>query len=379
MSDDNLLTITGGKRPGSSLSDSNDSGKRHRASTEDDVEILDGDQIRINESDIEDKKPQNSESLISESFLRHFQKGISKMTRKDLEELVLIKMIDAFVSSSGIKELSNKFNQQEQLNKVLWSKITDLTKQIRDMEMVHTRVAKDLQTRNQGVILPIKITRAVAMQVNLPMKKNLTKPSTPSSSSSTASSTISTTSSPSSTLPTSAISKPISNMVAKKSVSSLNRSPISILPLVPTSFSQVMATETSPVTIKELNTPTSSIVTTNSNMSITPCEQLMSSESAITKSSDVVTKKKSTIRISPMRPPLSESQQKALVQQNLQEQMNSLRAVQSNILPAGRRVIGQPSKPVQQKKQVYAHNNNGTILMSTTPPPLVSTHHNSPM
>lgn len=46
-------------------------------------------------------------------------------------------------------------------------KIQEITKQYRDLDMVHSRVQKDLESRIQNTVTPIKITRAVGLQVAL--------------------------------------------------------------------------------------------------------------------------------------------------------------------------------------------------------------------
>lgn len=51
-------------------------------------------------------------------------------------------------------------------------KIADLSKQLRDLDMVHQRVVKDLEAKTQEHVTPIKITRAVGLQVSQPRATN---------------------------------------------------------------------------------------------------------------------------------------------------------------------------------------------------------------
>lgn len=100
-------------------------------------------------------------------FMQRFKKNFSQMTRKDLEELVMEKIVEAVVHKSEYSELKQKSEQQEQKIGMMRQKIQEITKQYRDLDMVHSRVQKDLESRIQNTVTPIKITRAVGLQVAL--------------------------------------------------------------------------------------------------------------------------------------------------------------------------------------------------------------------
>ncbi|XP_055916380.1 titin isoform X2 [Eupeodes corollae] len=108
---------------------------------------------------------------LSLDFLRRFKKSIHKMNKSDLEELVLQKIVEAIVHKSEFSEMRELIEKQEKIISGHRSKITELNKQFRDLEMVHNRVLKDLETKNSQFIMPVKITRAVGLQVFFPNKK----------------------------------------------------------------------------------------------------------------------------------------------------------------------------------------------------------------
>lgn len=116
---------------------------------------------------------------IALDFMKKFKKNFSQMTRKDLEELVMEKIVEAIVHKSEYSELKQKTENQEQKIQTLRTKIQEMTKQYRDLDMVHTRVQKDLEARSQGMVTPIKITRAVGLQVCLQKQMVTDKPKPP--------------------------------------------------------------------------------------------------------------------------------------------------------------------------------------------------------
>lgn len=112
-------------------------------------------------------------------FLKKFKKGFETMSRKDLEDFVLAKIVESLVNKSDYSELKMKCDTQEQLLQTFRIKVSELSKQFRDLEMVHTRVVKDLESRNQNIVTPVKITRAVGLQVSLQKREQLMMPVTP--------------------------------------------------------------------------------------------------------------------------------------------------------------------------------------------------------
>lgn len=121
------------------------------------------------------------EESISLGFMKKFRKTFDKMTKQDLEELVLQKVVEAIIHRSEFAEMRELIEKQEKLITSHRSKISELSKQFRDLEMVHNRVVKDIEQRNSQFIMPVKITRAVGLQVYIPNKKSVLESTAPAS------------------------------------------------------------------------------------------------------------------------------------------------------------------------------------------------------
>lgn len=102
---------------------------------------------------------------IALDFAAKFKKGLNQMSRKNLEELVLEKIIEAIVHKSEYSELKQKSDAQEQMIQASRVKLQEIGKQYRDLEIIFSRLKKDLENRNQSLVTPLKITRAVGLQV----------------------------------------------------------------------------------------------------------------------------------------------------------------------------------------------------------------------
>ncbi|XP_037044608.1 activating transcription factor 7-interacting protein 1 [Bradysia coprophila] len=120
-----------------------------------------------------DPAPQKtlSPTAFSLDFVRTFKKNFDKMTRNDLEELLIQKCVEVIVHKSDYADMRNKIEKQESKLQSFSTKYQELSKQYRDLEMVHQRVIKDMELKNQSVVTPVKITRAVGLQVSLPRKE----------------------------------------------------------------------------------------------------------------------------------------------------------------------------------------------------------------
>uniref|UniRef100_A0A0K8W145 Activating transcription factor 7-interacting protein 1 n=1 Tax=Bactrocera latifrons TaxID=174628 RepID=A0A0K8W145_BACLA len=110
-------------------------------------------------------------SRLSLDFFKRFRKNFDKLTKTDLEELVLQKVVEAIVHKSEFSEMRETIDKQEKQITAHRAKIAEISKQFRDLEMVHNRVLKDIETKNSQFIMPVKITRAVGLQVYVPNKR----------------------------------------------------------------------------------------------------------------------------------------------------------------------------------------------------------------
>ncbi|XP_055371706.1 activating transcription factor 7-interacting protein 1 isoform X2 [Condylostylus longicornis] len=107
---------------------------------------------------------------INLEFMKRFKKSINSMSRNDLEVFVSQKVVESIIYTSEFGQMRDHIDKQEQLIENFRKKIAELVKQFKDLKMVHDRVLKDLETRNQQFIMPVKITRAVGLQVVMPIK-----------------------------------------------------------------------------------------------------------------------------------------------------------------------------------------------------------------
>ncbi|XP_036347380.1 probable serine/threonine-protein kinase kinX, partial [Rhagoletis pomonella] len=108
---------------------------------------------------------------LSLDFLKRFRKNFDNLTKPDLEELVLQKVVEAIIHKSEFAEMRDLIDKQEKQITAHRAKIAEISKQFRDLEMVHNRVLKDIETKNSQFIMPVKITRAVGLQVYVPSKR----------------------------------------------------------------------------------------------------------------------------------------------------------------------------------------------------------------
>ncbi|KAH8371299.1 hypothetical protein KR093_006831, partial [Drosophila rubida] len=104
-------------------------------------------------------------------FVKGFRKTFDKMTRADLEELVLQKVVEAMLVKSDFAEIRRLVDKQEATLANYRRKIAEVSKQFLDLETVHKRVLKDLETRNSHFTAPVRITRAVGLQVGMTLMK----------------------------------------------------------------------------------------------------------------------------------------------------------------------------------------------------------------
>lgn len=119
-------------------------------------------------------------------FVRNFRKSFDKMTRNDLEELVLQKVVEGMLVKSEFADLRSQLEKCENLLAAYRRKIAEVSKQFLDLDTVHKRVLKDLETKNSHFTAPVRITRAVGLQVGIPfkaMKPSVAAPEQPSTSS----------------------------------------------------------------------------------------------------------------------------------------------------------------------------------------------------
>ncbi|KAH8367220.1 hypothetical protein KR084_008336 [Drosophila pseudotakahashii] len=103
-------------------------------------------------------------------FFKAFRRSIDTMSRDDLEELVLQKVVEAMLVKSDFAEIRMQLDKCENTLTTYRRKIAEVSKQFLDLETVHKRVLKDLEAKNSHFTAPVRITRAVGLQVGIPFK-----------------------------------------------------------------------------------------------------------------------------------------------------------------------------------------------------------------
>ncbi|EDW73816.1 uncharacterized protein Dwil_GK19658 [Drosophila willistoni] len=103
-------------------------------------------------------------------FVKSFRKSFDKMTRQDLEDLVLQKVVEGMLVKSEFADMRRQLDKYESTLANYRRKIAEVSKQFVDLETVHKRVLKDLETKNSQFTVPVRITRAVGLQVGMSMK-----------------------------------------------------------------------------------------------------------------------------------------------------------------------------------------------------------------
>lgn len=117
------------------------------------------------------EKPITSEP-VRFSFMKKYATSFGKLSRGDLEELLLEKITESLVYRSHCADLRIMYEKQEEQVDHLKKRLATVTKQYNDLEMIHKRVEKDLKERHDGTVQPVRITRAVGLQVFLEQRNS---------------------------------------------------------------------------------------------------------------------------------------------------------------------------------------------------------------
>lgn len=88
---------------------------------------------------------------------------------KELEELLIQKIVETIAMRSEIGQLREQARMSERYQEVTRVKMQSLLKQVRDFEMVLNRTAIERRANPDKSVVPIKINRSVGLQVNFIM------------------------------------------------------------------------------------------------------------------------------------------------------------------------------------------------------------------
>lgn len=117
------------------------------------------------EENVEKSKP-----LIPDNFFKSFKKNLAEMTRDDLEEFCVLKIVESIIERSNLNDIKSKLKTMTLGLEEYKKKAMMLTKQNRDLQVVLKSIQEELKKKSATAITPLKITRSVGMQVIMPDK-----------------------------------------------------------------------------------------------------------------------------------------------------------------------------------------------------------------
>ncbi|XP_050351691.1 activating transcription factor 7-interacting protein 2 [Nymphalis io] len=122
----------------------------------------------LNETKEEQKLVENKpiqKPLLPVNFLKTCKKNLADMTRDELEEFCILKIVESVVDRSNLSEIKMKLKTLGQNIEEYKRKAMLLTKQNRDLQVVLKSVQEEQKKKSDVPITPLKITRSVGMQV----------------------------------------------------------------------------------------------------------------------------------------------------------------------------------------------------------------------
>ncbi|XP_033325756.1 fibronectin-III type domain-containing protein windei isoform X2 [Megalopta genalis] len=130
--------------------------------------------IKVNTDSLSDElssKENDSDSIkqldyVNKFFQRDLKEKLPKLKQEELEDLLIQKIVETITMRGEIGKLREQARISERNQEVTRAKCQQLTKQIKDFEMVLSRNAADRRANNDKPVPPIKINRSVGLQVN---------------------------------------------------------------------------------------------------------------------------------------------------------------------------------------------------------------------
>lgn len=132
----------------------------------------------LGDDDSTSKKSKLSEKIpekleLNKDIAKKIHRKLKKMKQKDLEHLVLQKIVESINYESKLSVVNEQLEKSQDKIEKFSQQYTNLKKQFNDLQLVHTRVTADLEKRNTSYVMPIKITRAVGLQVSIGTKTSV--------------------------------------------------------------------------------------------------------------------------------------------------------------------------------------------------------------
>lgn len=116
-------------------------------------------------SEIDDKPVQPKKPLLPENFLKTAKKNLAGMSRHELEDFCILRIVESIVDRSNLSEIKTKMKTMAQNLEDFKKRAMMMTKQNRDLQVVLKSVQEEQKKRTNAPIQPLKITRSVGMQV----------------------------------------------------------------------------------------------------------------------------------------------------------------------------------------------------------------------
>ncbi|XP_047517341.1 activating transcription factor 7-interacting protein 2 [Pieris napi] len=114
-----------------------------------------------NETEI--PSPPSNKPLLPTNFLSLCKKNVSDMTRNDLEEFCIMKIVESVVDRGNIGEMKSQLKKMALSLDEHRNKIKSITKQNQDLQVILRSVQE--ACRKNSLVTPLKITRSVGIQV----------------------------------------------------------------------------------------------------------------------------------------------------------------------------------------------------------------------
>ncbi|XP_039755355.1 activating transcription factor 7-interacting protein 1 [Pararge aegeria] len=109
--------------------------------------------------------PIQKKPLVQLNFLKSCIKNLGDMTRDELEEFCILKIVESVVDRSNLSEIKSQLKTMAQNIEEYKKKASILAKQNRDLQVVIKSVQEEQKKKSNMPITPLKITRSVGMQV----------------------------------------------------------------------------------------------------------------------------------------------------------------------------------------------------------------------
>lgn len=130
-----------------------------------DKEEVNKENVKTDENQIKINTAETPKPLIAAKLIKSFKNKISDMTRDDLEDFCLLKIVEGVVERSNLSEIKTNLKMMTQCVDEWKKKAMTLNKQVRDLQIVLKTVQEEQKKRPGESITPLRITRSVGVQV----------------------------------------------------------------------------------------------------------------------------------------------------------------------------------------------------------------------